>query len=160
MTTPPIVTLPKFHLSFWCPSVCGRGHGVCVNHFIYYILSWFSFDFVFIWSRHTIVNNTKEILLFFFIRYSTINNKLAYLSNLFLLRFVVACQCEARKRIDSSWKMLYELTVITLIILCLWVIGRLLMMFDLVHLPKKRIHSWRHVKHANQVNFVAPFSRT
>lgn len=27
------------------------------------------------------------------------------------------------------------------------------MLFDIVHVPKKRVHIWRHVKHLNQVSF-------
>lgn len=47
--------------------------------------------------------------------------------------------------------MYFELCIICSIVFVVWVIGRLLMLFDIVHVPKKRVHIWRHVKHLNQV---------
>lgn len=50
--------------------------------------------------------------------------------------------------------MFFELSIICSIIFALWIIGKLLMLFDIVHVPKKQIHIWRHVKHLNQVNEI------
>lgn len=125
--------------------------------FVKFISSLFLFDFVFIWSQHTIVNNRKQsktIILFRQFDCKLLANIYRKWNDQQIVsnrgRFI--CQCQTRQSVESSSKMLFELTVIILIMLCLWVIGRLLMMFDLVHLPKKRVHSWRHVKHANQVH--------
>lgn len=51
--------------------------------------------------------------------------------------------------------MLFELCIICTIVFALWIIGKLLMLFDIVHVPKKRIHIWRHVKHLSSVSIHA-----
>lgn len=48
--------------------------------------------------------------------------------------------------------MYFEICMICSIVFVVWIIGRLLMLFDIVHVPKKQIHIWRHVKQLNQVN--------
>lgn len=48
--------------------------------------------------------------------------------------------------------MFFEISIICSIIFALWIIGKLLMLFDIVHVPKKQVHIWRHIKHLNQVN--------
>lgn len=50
--------------------------------------------------------------------------------------------------------MLFEACIICGIVFALWIIGKLLMLFDIVHVPKKRVHIWRHVKHLNQVSVI------
>lgn len=49
--------------------------------------------------------------------------------------------------------MIFELCTICALVFALWIIGKLLMLFDIVHVPKKRVHTWRHVKHLNHVSF-------
>lgn len=48
--------------------------------------------------------------------------------------------------------MLFELCIICFMVFALWIIGKLLMLYDIVHVPKKRIHFWRHVKYLNHVS--------
>lgn len=50
--------------------------------------------------------------------------------------------------------MFLELCIICFIVFALWIIGKLLMLFDIVHVPKKRVHYWRHVKHLNHVSSI------
>lgn len=50
--------------------------------------------------------------------------------------------------------MLFEICIICFIMFALWTISKLLMMFDIVHVPKKRIHYWRHVKYLNHVSSI------
>lgn len=49
--------------------------------------------------------------------------------------------------------MLFEVCIICFMVFALWIIGKLLMLYDIVHVPKKRIHYWRHVKYLNHVSF-------
>lgn len=50
--------------------------------------------------------------------------------------------------------MLFELCIICFIVFALWIIGKLLMLYDIVHVPKKRVHYWRHVKYLNHVSSI------
>lgn len=59
---------------------------------------------------------------------------------------------KVRSRVFFKEKMFFEISIICSIIFTLWIIGKLLMLFDIVHVPKKHVHIWRHVKHLNQVN--------